>query len=143
MDKIPIEKQQLFNSSDFLLFADFQDKYQRDYPDAYDKMYEAYQKLGKLVDYLVKQGYKKSRMMMKPTNMQQRYSGYHWSKLCFPELFSECDNKIFFVVGTNEDGVYIEINYNEKDNTLICSDKARMIREASYVSIPESSRYSL
>lgn len=143
MDKIPIEKHQLFNSSDFQLFADFQDKYQRDYPDAYDKMYEAYQKLGKLVDYLVKQGYKKSRMMMKPTNMQQRYSGYHWSKLCFPELFSECDNKIFFVVGTNEDGVYIEINYNEKDNTLICSDKARMIREASYVSIPDSSRYSL
>jgi hypothetical protein len=54
MDKIPIEKPQLFNSSDFRLFADFQDKYQRDYPDAYEKMQEAYQKLGKLADYLVK-----------------------------------------------------------------------------------------
>ena len=143
MDKIPIEKHQLFNSSDFHLFADFQDKYQRDYPDAYEKMQEAYQKLGKLADYLVKKGYKKSRMMMKPTNLQQKYSRYHWSKLCFPELFSECDNKIFFVVGTNEDGVYIEINYNEKDNSLICSDKARMIKKASYEIIPNSYRYSL
>lgn len=134
----------LFDISDFQAFEEFQGKYQRDCPDfAYEKLRKVYNKLGKLADYLVNKGFSRSRMLKKPTDMQQKFSGYHWSKICFPELFNECDNKIFFVVGTNSEGLYLEINYNQNDGSLICTNEAREIYEDSYIVIPKTYDYSL
>ena len=133
----------LFNKADFQLFTDYQGKYQRDYPAAFNQLKSAYDKLGKLAEYIESKGYSKSRMLKKPTDMQQKYSPYHWSKICFSELFGECDNKLFFVIGTNESGLYLEINYNEKDPSLTCSEEADAIRKNSYTEIDQTWNYTL
>ena len=133
----------LFDISDFQLFDDYQGKYQRDYPDAYDRLKKVYDKLGDLASYLDSKGFPKSRMLRKPTNLQQQYTSYHWSKICFPELFDECDNKVFFVVGTSSVGLYLEINYNENDGSLYCSAEADIIRKESYTEIPQTWEYTL
>lgn len=138
MDVIDEGKVQLFNSADFRLFRDFQGQYQRDVPDAYEHLQELYEKLGKLAGCLTEKGYPRGRMMKKPTDMQQRYSSYHWSKIYFPELFESCKNKVFFVVGTNEEGLYIEINYNEKDSYLECTPTAQEIKEHSWYQLDKT-----
>ena len=133
----------LFNKADFQLFTDYQGKSYSGYPAVFNQLKAAYDKLGKLAEYIESKGFSKSRMLKKPTDMQQKYCSYHWSKICFSELFNECDNKLFFVVGTNENGLYLEINYNEKDRTLICSKEADTIRKNSYTEIDQTWNYTL
>ena len=109
----------LFDESDFDLFAQYQGKTQGEAPAGFNKLREIYNKLGKVLDKLSKMGYH-TQINRNPLIQGGpgilKYSSYHWSKI-YPKdnsHFSECDGKVFVVLGSTEEGVDIHLDSNSR-----------------------------
>ena len=110
----------LFNESDFDLIAQYAGKKKKEVADATGPLRAVYDKLGKIIEGLGKLGYYTSiiRNPLSPGGRgNMKYPDYHWARV-YPKqrtLKEECDDKVFFVVGTDEGGINIHIDsYSSK-----------------------------
>jgi hypothetical protein len=141
----------IFNESDFALFSQYQDKTQEEAPEGHSKLRELYNKLGLILDEIKNLGYK-TEIIRNPLGQGGRgvfkYNEYHWSKI-YPkekELCDGCRGKIFFVLGTAEDGVNIHIDSNSiKGFNSDTNEKTKKIKEETWFQIDpeEASTYSI
>ena len=102
----------LFDESDFALFAQYAGRKSRDAPEGHKKLKKAYYKLGSVVAELKRRGYP-ARIKRNPQNQGGKYSTYHWSQI-YPkdkELFQEIGKKMFVVLGTLKKGLYLHIGF--------------------------------
>lgn len=124
----------LFDESDFALFAQYAGRKSRDVPEGHKKLKKAYYKLGSVVAELKRRGYP-ARIKRNPQNQGGKYSAYHWSQI-YPkdkELFKEIYDKMFVVLGTLEKGLYLHIGLN----THKCSSvKAEAIKDKTWIEYP-------
>ena len=124
----------LFDESDFALFAQYAGRKSRDAPEGHEKLRKVYYKLGSVVAELKRRGYP-ARIKRNPQNQGGKYSTYHWSQI-YPkdkELFKEIYDKIFVVLGTLEKGLYLHIGLN----THKCSSvKAEAIKDKTWIEYP-------
>lgn len=124
----------LFDESDFALFAQYAGRKSRDAPEGHEKLRKVYYKLGSVVAELKRRGYP-TDIIRNPQNQGRKYSTYHWSQI-YPkdkELFKEIYDKIFVVLGTLEKGLYLHIGLN----THKCSSvKAEAIKDKTWIEYP-------
>lgn len=124
----------LFDESDFALFAQYAGRKNRDAPEGHEKLRKVYYKLGSVVAELKRRGYP-TDIIRNPQNQGRKYSTYHWSQI-YPkdkELFKEIYDKIFVVLGTLEKGLYLHIGLN----THKCSSvKAEAIKDKTWIVYP-------
>lgn len=124
----------LFDESDFALFAQYAGRKSRDVPEGHEKLRKVYNKLGLVVDELKRRGYP-TDIIRNPQNQGGKYSAYHWSQI-YPkdkELFKEIYDKMFVVLGTLEKGLYLHIGLN----THKCSSvKAEAIKDKTWIEYP-------
>lgn len=102
----------LFNESDFDLIAQYAGKKQKDVPEPYDKLKAVYDKLGHIMDGLKGLGYH-ADIKRHPLFTGNWYALYHWGR-AYPKqqtLQEECHDKVFFVVGTDANGINIHNSY--------------------------------
>lgn len=109
----------LFQESDFALFTQYQGKTQAEAPDGFAPMRQMYNKLGNILDGLQRLGYHtniRRNPLAQAGPATLKYCDYHWAKVYPKEhtLFKECEEKIFFVIGTAQDGFNIHIDTNSK-----------------------------
>ncbi len=106
----------LFNESDFDLIAQYAGKKQKDVPEPYDKLKAVYDKLGHIMAGLKGLGYH-TDIKRHPLFSGNGYAPYHWGRV-YPKqqaLQEECHDKVFFVVGTDANGINIHIDsYSSK-----------------------------
>jgi len=103
----------LFDESDFALFAQYAGRKSHDAPEGHEKLRKVYDKLGSVVAELKRRGYP-ARIKRNPQNQGGKYSTYHWSQI-YPkdkELFKEIEKKMFVVLGTLEKGLYLHFGLN-------------------------------
>lgn len=138
----------LFKESDFSLFSQYKGKTQSQAPEAQTLLRNLYDKLGKIIDGLRGLNYhceitRNPLMQGGPGTM--KYAEYHWARI-YPQqqdVYNDCKDKIFFVVGTAEDGVNVHIDsYSSKGYT--CNDAADLIKYNTWCEITpqDASRYS-
>ena len=124
----------LFDESDFALFAQYAGCKSRDAPEGHEKLRKVYYKLGSVVAELQRRGYP-TDIIRNPQNQGRKYSTYHWSQI-YPkdkELFKEIYDKIFVVLGTLEKGLYLHIGLN----THKCSSvKAEAVKDKTWIEYP-------
>ena len=124
----------LFDESDFALFAQYAGRKSHDAPEGHEKLRKVYNKLGLVVDELKRRGYP-TDIIRNPQNQGGKYSAYHWSQI-YPkdkELFKEIYDKMFVVLGTLEKGLYLHIGLN----THKCSSvKAEAIKDKTWKEYP-------
>ena len=125
----------LFTKADFSLFTDYAGKSQEEAPEAYALLRPMYDKLGRIIDGLRLLGYY-CEIKRHTLTQSQKYNHYHWARV-YPKdriLRDECIDKVFFVVGTTEEGVNIHIDsYSSKGYR--CNDIADEIKEHSWLQI--------
>ncbi len=70
-----------------------------------------------------------------PRNQGQKFEQYHWSQIYPAQLYDSCHKKIFYVVGTDADGLNIHIDSNERAGLYVDSSrqKAKEIKDASWI----------
>lgn len=103
----------LFDESDFALFAQYAGRKSRDVPEGHKKLKKVYDKLELVGDELERRGYH-TGIFKNPQNRGGKYSEYHWSQI-YPkdkELFKEIEKKMFVVLGTLEKGLYLHFGLN-------------------------------
>lgn len=109
----------LFEKSDFDLFAQYQGKKQEEAPDGFDQLRCIYDKLGTVLDILNSMGYHTEinrNPLIQGGQATMKYCAYHWSKV-YPKddkHFNECKGKVFIVLGTTQDGINIHIDSNSR-----------------------------
>ena len=138
----------LFEISDFALFDQYANKTQAEAPDGHGKLRPVYDKLGKIIDGLKKLGYHVEitrNPLMQAGKALMKYAEYHWSRVYPKEenLYRECQDKVFFVVGTTSAGVNIHIDSNTKKK-YYCNAVSKAIKEETWLEIPpqEASLYT-
>lgn len=102
----------LFDESDFALFAQYAGRKSRDVPEGHKKLKKVYDKLELVGDELERRGYH-TGIFKNPQNRGGKYSEYHWSQI-YPkdkELFQEIGKKMFVVLGTLKKGLYLHIGF--------------------------------
>jgi len=136
----------LFNESDFDLIAQYAGKKQKDVPEPYDKLKAVYDKLGHIMDGLKGLGYH-ADIKRHPLFTGNGYASYHWGR-AYPKqqpLQEECHDKVFFVVGTDANGINIHIDsYSFKGYPSDDTETKRKIKEDTWLQIPraEASTYT-
>lgn len=124
----------LFDESDFALFAQYAGRKSRDVPEGHKKLKKAYYKLGSVVAELKRRGYP-ARIKRNPQNQGGKYSTYHWSQI-YPkdkELFKEIEKKMFVVLGTLEKGLYLHFGLNTNKYSPA---KAEAIKDKTWKEYP-------
>lgn len=124
----------LFDESDFALFAQYAGRKSRDAPEGHEKLRKVYYKLGSVVAELKRRGYP-ARIKRNPQNQGGKYSTYHWSQI-YPkdkELFKEIEKKMFVVLGTLEKGLYLHIGLNTNKYSPA---KAEAIKDKTWIVYP-------
>jgi ATPase associated with various cellular activities AAA_5 len=128
----------LFNESDFDLIAQYAGKKKKDVPEPYDKLKAVYDKLGHIVDGLKELGYY-TDIKRHPLFSGNWYAPYHWGR-AYPKqqtLQEECHDKVFFVVGTDANGINIHIDsYSSKGYSSDDTEAKKKIKEDTWVQIP-------
>lgn len=138
----------LFNESDFSLFSQYKGKTPSQTPEAQVLLRNLYDKLGQIIDGLRKLNYnceitRNPLMQGGPGTM--KYAEYHWARI-YPQqqdMYHGCKDKIFYVVGTAEDGVNIHIDsYSSKG--YACNEAADIIKYDTWRQIipQDASNYS-
>lgn len=109
----------LFDESDFDLFTQYKGKTQDEAPDGQDKLRAIYDKLGIVIEKLKRLGYN-ATIIRNPLSQGgpgvMKYGEYHWSKV-YPKDYShfkECEDKVFVVLSTTEEGVGIHLDSNSR-----------------------------
>ncbi|MBQ1605327.1 MAG: AAA family ATPase, partial [Bacteroidales bacterium] len=140
----------LFEESDFSLFVQYQGKTQKDAPEGHSKLRKIYDKLGNVLDALRKKGYNTEinrNPLIQGGPATMKYCHYHWSKI-YPkeyDLFKACEGKVFFVVGSMQDGINIHIDSNSRKGYDSDVNKVtKTIKEDTWLQISpqEASSYS-
>ena len=128
----------LFNESDFDLIAQYAGKKQKDVPEPYDKLKAVYDKLGHIMAGLKGLGYH-TDIKRHPLFSGNGYAPYHWGRV-YPKqqaLQEECHDKVFFVVGTDANGINIHIDsYSSKGYSSDDTEAKKKIKEDTWVQIP-------
>ena len=136
----------LFNESDFDLIAQYAGKKQKDVPEPYDKLKAVYDKLGHIMDGLKGLGYH-TDIKRHPLFSGNWYAPYHWGR-AYPKqqpLQKECHDKVFFVVGTDANGINIHIDsYSSKGYSSDDTEAKKKIKKDTWLQIPpaEASTYT-
>ena len=141
----------LFQESDFALFTQYQGKTQAEAPEGQVPLTQMYHKLGNILDGLQSLGYRtniRRNPLAQAGPATFKYCDYHWAKVYPKEytLFKECEDKIFFVIGTTQDGFNIHIDTNSKKGIDSENNKeAKAIKKETWwqFSPAESSQKSL
>ncbi len=129
-----------FDLSDFALFAQYANKKQQEASDGQAKLRQVYDKLGLIINGVKGMGYHAS---INKNPLQQagpgafKYAPYHWSRVYPKEqnLFNECNDKVFVVVGTTVDGFNIHIDsYQSKGFTG--NNASEAIKKITWFTIP-------
>lgn len=130
----------LFTESDFRLFGEYAGKTQAEAPEGQGLLRPVYDKLGTIAEGLEKLGYGsaiKRMPLMQGGPGVLKYAEYHWSRI-YPkeeELKNQCWDKVFVVVGTNEDGINIHIDsYQSKG--YACNSVCDAIKNSTWEQIP-------
>lgn len=121
----------LFDESDFALFAQYAGRKSRDVPEGHKKLRKVYDKLGSVVAELKRRGYP-TDIIRNPQNQGGKYSTYHWSQI-YPkdkELFKEIEKKMFVVLGTLEKGLYLHFGLNTNKYSPA---KAEAIKDKTWI----------
>ena len=121
----------LFDESDFALFAQYAGRKSRDVPEGHKKLRKVYDKLGSVVAELKRRGYP-TDIIRNPQNQGGKYSTYHWSQI-YPkdkELFKEIYDKMFVVLGTLEKGLYLHFGLNTNKYSPA---KAEAIKDKTWI----------
>lgn len=124
-----------FSPQDFKLFEIYGGKTAADCPpEAHEQLRNVYDKLGSLVSELNNHGFRTS-IRRNPQNQSQKFEQYHWSQIYPAQVFDSCHKKVFFVVGTGDDGLNIHIDSNERAGLYADSSrqKAWEIKDASWM----------
>jgi GTPase subunit of restriction endonuclease len=117
----------LFKKEDFDLFKNFGGKSQQEAPQAQQPLREVYDKLGKVADLLLNTGKYHVDIRRNPLNLGQKYEVYHWARVYPIDLYEDCCDRVFFVIGTNSEGFNIHIDsYISKGN--IQNERAENIK---------------
>ena len=136
----------LFNESDFDLIAQYAGKKQKDVPEPYDKLKAVYDKLGHIMAGLKGLGYH-TDIKRHPLFSGNGYAPYHWGRV-YPKqqaLQEECHDKVFFVVGTDANGINIHIDsYSSKGYSSDDTEAKKKIKKDTWLQIPpaEASTYT-
>lgn len=141
----------LFQESDFALFTQYQGKTQVEAPNGFAPMRQMYDKLGNILDGLQRLGYHtniRRNPLAQAGPATLKFCDYHWAKVYPKEhtLFKECEEKVFFVIGTTQDGFNIHIDTNSKKGIDSENNKeAKAIKKSTWLqfSPDESSHKSL
>ena len=141
----------LFQESDFALFAQYQGKTQAEATDGFAPMRQMYDKLGNILDGLQRLGYHtniRRNPLAQAGPATLKFCDYHWAKVYPKEhaLFKECEEKVFFVIGTAQDGFNVHIDTNSKKGIDSENNKeAKAIKRSTWwqLSPDESSEKSL
>ena len=140
----------LFNESDFDLIAQYAGKKKKEVADATVPLRAVYDKLGKIIEGLGKLGYYTSikRNPLSPGGRgHMKYQYYHWARV-YPKqrtLKDECYDKVFFVVGTDKEGINIHIDsYSSNGYSSDNTEAKKKIKKDTWLQIPkaEASTYT-
>ena len=130
----------LFNESDFDLIVQYAGKKQKDVPEPYDKLKAVYDKLGHIMDGLKGLGYH-TDIKRHPLFSGNGYAPYHWGRV-YPKqqaLQEECHDKVFFVVGTDANGINIHIDsYSSKGYSSDDTEAKKKIKEDTWLQISKA-----
>ena len=130
----------LFNESDFDLIAQYAGKKQKDVPEPYDKLKAVYDKLGHIMAGLKGLGYH-TDIKRHPLFSGNGYAPYHWGRV-YPKqqaLQEECHDKVFFVVGTDANGINIHIDsYSSKGYSSDDTEAKKKIKEDTWLQISKA-----
>lgn len=130
----------LFNESDFDLIAQYAGKKQKDVPEPYDKLKAVYDKLGHIMAGLKGLGYH-TDIKRHPLFSGNGYAPYHWGRV-YPKqqaLQEECHDKVFFVVGTDANGINIHIDsYSSKGYSSDDTEAKKKIKEDTWSQISKA-----
>lgn len=129
----------LFDESDFALFAQYVGRKSGDAPEGHEKLKKVYNKLGLVGDELKRRGYP-TDIIRNPQNQGGKYSAYHWSQI-YPkdkELFQEIDGIMFVVLGTLEKGLYLHIGFNTTNKKSPAKAKtiAKAVKDKTWIEYP-------
>lgn len=129
----------LFDESDFALFAQYVGRKSGDAPEGHEKLKKVYNKLGLVGDELKRRGYP-TDIIRNPQNQGGKYSAYHWSQI-YPkdkELFQEIDGIMFVVFGTLEKGLYLHIGFNitNKNSPAKAKTIAKAVKDKTWIEYP-------
>ena len=129
----------LFDESDFALFAQYAGRKSRDVPEGHKKLKKVYDKLELVGDELERRGYH-TGIFKNPQNRGGKYSEYHWSQI-YPkdkELFKEIYDKMFVVLGTLEKGLYLHIGFNttNKNSPAKAKTIAKAVKDKTWIEYP-------
>lgn len=135
----------LFDIKDFQQFAKFEGKSHEEAPDGYNVLRSIYNKLGLVVDFLKKHDYN-ANIIRNVYNQAQKYDRYHWARV-YPkenELYNECFDKVFFVIGIDIEGFNIHIDSYESKG-YYCNNAADDIKTQTWEQIKpeEASKLTL
>ena len=130
----------LFNESDFDLIVQYAGKKQKDVPEPYDKLKAVYDKLGHIMAGLKGLGYH-TDIKRHPLFSGNGYAPYHWGRV-YPKqqaLQEECHDKVFFVVGTDANGINIHIDsYSSKGYSSDDTEAKKKIKEDTWLQISKA-----
>ena len=130
----------LFNESDFDLIVQYAGKKQKDVPEPYDKLKAVYDKLGHIMAGLKGLGYH-TDIKRHPLFSGNGYAPYHWGRV-YPKqqaLQEECHDKVFFVVGTDANGINIHIDsYSSKGYSSDDTEAKKTIKEDTWLQISKA-----
>ena len=130
----------LFNESDFDLIVQYAGKKQKDVPEPYDKLKAVYDKLGHIMAGLKGLGYH-TDIKRHPLFSGNGYAPYHWGRV-YPKqqaLQVECHDKVFFVVGTDANGINIHIDsYSSKGYSSDDTEAKKKIKEDTWLQISKA-----
>lgn len=126
----------LFDESDFALFAQYAGRKSHDAPEGHEKLKKVYNKLGLVGDELKRRGYQ-AHIRRDPQNQGGKYSAYHWSQI-YPkdkELFHEIEEIMFVVLGTLEKGLYLHIGFNttNKNSPAKAKTIAKAVKDKTWI----------
>ena len=129
----------LFDESDFALFAQYVGRKSGDAPEGHEKLKKVYNKLGLVGDELKRRGYP-TDIIRNPQNQGGKHSAYHWSQI-YPkdkELFQEIDGIMFVVLGTLEKGLYLHIGFNTTNKKSPAKAKtiAKAVKDKTWIEYP-------
>jgi len=140
----------LFDESDFALFTQYKGKTHAEAPEGQEKLRTLYNKLGEILDGLKILGYH-TEITRNPLSQAgpatMKYCSYHWSKIYPKEesLYQGCLGKVFFVIGSTEDGIDIHIDSNlRKGFNSDIKEVTKAIKDKTWLQIPpqDASKYS-
>ena len=128
-----------FNEKDFTLFSTYKNRTQEEAPEAHNLLRTLYDKLGQICEGLKDLGYH-TEIRRNPLSQAGpgtfQYGEYHWARV-YPKdstLFNECKGKIFFVIGTTEEGFNIHID-SLSSKGYNCNKKAQKIKDETWEQI--------